>query len=73
MANRMVSARQLVGRKIVGFTCDVSRDATGRLAHTPRVVLDDGSVLLFSVEETDEGGGHSPPSGYGVLISKVSK
>jgi hypothetical protein len=62
----MVSARRLIGRRIVGFEPNPTPDGPRRsVVHSPVIVLDDGSRLTFVVEETDEGGD------YGVLIIKT--
>lgn len=60
---RMVQARQLVGRTIVGFDPCPFDDGRGGIAHDPVILLDDGSRLRFVVEETDVGE-------YGVWIGK---
>lgn len=63
---RMVSARQLIGRKIVGFDPCPFDDGRGGRAHEPTIYLDDGSRLKFVTEETDIGE-------YGVFVMKVAK
>lgn len=62
----MVSRRQLVGRRIVGFEPHPSKDGPhGSTVHDPVIYLDDGSQLRFIAEELEEGGN------YGVLIRKT--
>jgi hypothetical protein len=65
----MVSARQLIGRTIVGFEPNpfdgrAHAHEEKRLAHDPVIKLDDGSDLLFITEETESGA-------YGVRIVKI--
>jgi hypothetical protein len=60
----MVSKRQLVGRRIIDFDPGTFDDARGGKAHDPVITLNDGSVLSFSVEETDTGN-------YGIRITKT--
>jgi hypothetical protein len=60
----MVSKRQLVGRRIINFDPGSFNDSRGGVAHDPVITLDDGSVLSFSVEETDTGD-------YGIHITKT--
>ncbi len=62
---RMISARQLVGRTVVSFN---PRPFAARpdaphpgVAHNPVLILDDGAMLTFFVEETETGE-------YGVCI-----
>lgn len=59
---RMVSERQLVGRRIIKFSPCPFSDGRGGTAHDPVITLDDGSRLTFIVEETDTGE-------YGVFVS----
>lgn len=64
----MVSARELVGRTIVAFEprkYDAGRVGYKQMVHDPRIVLDDGSVLVFLAEEAE--------TGAGVLIMRVKK
>jgi hypothetical protein len=64
---RMVSARQLAGRRIVGFRpnpFDAEDTPHSRWAHDPTILLDDGSALYFVVEETEFGE-------YGVFVGKT--
>jgi len=64
---RMVSARQLIGRKIVGFTPGPDNaGGTRGIFHTPRIYLDDGTFLYFVTEETDV-------AEYGTFIGKSKK
>jgi hypothetical protein len=63
----MVSAKQLVGRKIVAFDPGSWVDADGVTKHTPKITLDDGSVLHFRAEELDDG------SDYGIYIGRTTK
>lgn len=53
--SRMVSSRQLVGRRIVGFDPRPFPDDRGGVAHNPVIRLDDGSQLAFIIEETEHG------------------
>src|SRR5262249_4740060 len=53
MKRRMPKAKDLVGKKIVRFLTNPFPDGRGGTAHNPRIVLNDGSVLSFTVEETD--------------------
>lgn len=61
---RMPSARELIGRKIVGFDANPFDDGRGSKAHDPHIWLDDGSRLRFVVEELDSGGD------YGVFVAR---
>lgn len=54
------TARLLVGRKIAGFEPRPFDDRRGGTAHHPVLMLDNGALLRFVVEETDTGD-------YGVL------
>ena len=53
----MVSAREIVGKKIVGFNPGLFPDGqgAGAMAHDPVIFLDDGSRLHFLAEETQVG------------------
>lgn len=62
--HRMVSARQLIGRKIVGFDPRPFGDSRGGRAYKPAIYLDDGTRLEFITQETDG-------DDYGVLVLKV--
>lgn len=56
---RSVSARELIGKRIIGFDPGTSVAGSGvskRTMHDPRIYLDDGSVLLFVTEEHPEDG-----------------
>ena len=66
MQLRMVSARQLIGRKIVGFTPGPTNGGLRGVFHTPRIYLDDGTFLYFVTEETDV-------AEYGTFIGKSKK
>lgn len=70
MEKRMVSARQLIGRKIVGFNAHPFPDGrphgSGTVAHDPEIMLDDGTRLYFVVEETEVGM-------YGIFIGKTAR
>ena len=67
----MVSAKQLVGRRIVGFAPRPSPDGPklpgGKhtCIHQPVIELDDGSRLVFQTEESENG------THYGTLIIRV--
>lgn len=53
---RMVSAREIVGKRITGFTYDSTPGAgsSGSTLHTNVVMrLDDGTFLTFSTEESE--------------------
>ena len=63
--SRMVSARELIGKKIAGFDPGTWTDTNGRVKHNPKITLDDGSVLVFTVEESEHGN-------YGVFIGRWS-
>ncbi len=68
----MVSARQIVGRKIVDFRPGSGRvgNVNGRnrvTMHSPIIVLDDGTELYFVVEEAPDG------SDYGIFIGATTK
>ena len=52
----MVSARELTGRRIVGFKPNAHKDDAGNTYHTPEIILDDGSILTFCTEEIHNGG-----------------
>ncbi len=75
----MIRARDIVGRRIVGFRSNPQGEARSRGApdgahipgdrehyHDPVIVLDDGSELRFHVEETDWGV-------YGVTVVRSKK
>lgn len=62
---RMVSARELIGKRIIGFSPNPFPDGRGTTAHNPHLYLDDGSVLIFVTEETDLGV-------YGVFMSRAT-
>jgi hypothetical protein len=51
---RMPTARQLVGRRIVGFEPNPYPDGRGGTAHNPTILLDDGSRLAFVAEDTED-------------------
>lgn len=57
--SRMVSARQLIGRTIVGFEPRPfpagSKAMSAPTAHDPVIILDNGQRLLFRTEETEVG------------------
>lgn len=61
---KMVSEKHLIGRMIVGFEPNTFDNGYGQLAHDPIIHLDDGSRLVFVVEETDR-------NCYGVKVIKV--
>lgn len=54
-----VLAKQIVGRRIVGFEPGVFDGAHGTIIY-PQILLDDGSVLVFSTQQHD--------TGYGVQV-----
>jgi len=64
---RMVSARELVGKRIVAFDpgvfvpCEEWRG----VCHNPTITLDDGTRLYFVVEETG--------AEYGIFIGRTKK
>lgn len=60
----MPSARELIGKTIVGFEANAIRGngADGGSTHDPVIYLDDGSFLRFQTQETIDGGG------YGVFV-----
>jgi len=69
MPKRMVSKRELIGRKIVDFDprpfdADPRIKRNKRTAHDPIITLDDGSRLYFVTEETEVGD-------YGVWIGRI--
>ena len=73
----MVSARLLVGRRIVGFEPRPFPNGRGGVAHSPRMILDDGSTLVFDVESTQVPGGsglydQAYPGEYGIFIQRVA-
>lgn len=56
---RTPSDRELHGRTIVAFHAGAYRVPDGRQTktmHDPEIVLDDGTVLRFVVEENPDGG-----------------
>ncbi len=69
MKHRMVSAREIVGKRIVAFAPNTTPGLsnTGGPAHNPRIILDDGSVLVFITEELRDG------ADYGTLILRVKR
>lgn len=66
-----INPKHLIGRRIVAV--DMRPFKTGprgheRTCHDPCVTLDDGSVLTFAVEETEEG------ASYGVdIVRQISR
>lgn len=61
----MVSAREIVGKRIVAFdpgAAKVGYAGGTKVMHGPTITLDDGSRLIFHVEEHPEG------CDYGVKI-----
>ena len=64
MAARVPSARELLGRTIVAVEQRTFPDGRGGTAHDPKITLDDGSVLTFTVEETEQGD-------YGVFVIRT--
>lgn len=63
---RMVSAREIVGKKIVSFDPG-TYILHGQTLHNPHIRLDDGSVLYFSAEEKWSADG----DGYGIFIGRT--
>lgn len=66
--HRMVSAREIVGKKIVRFDPGLAgiSSNSGRPLHSePRIYLDDGSFLYFMTEEPGEEGDM-----YGTFIGR---
>ena len=63
-SGRMVSAREIVGKRIVRFTYDVDlvKDR-GTIHSNVQIHLDDGSFLYFRTEETDDE--------YGTYVGRV--
>lgn len=64
MNSRMVSARELVGRRIVAFRPGTHVE-DGKVMHEPAIDLDDGTTLVFMAEEHPQG------EEYGVWIGRV--
>jgi hypothetical protein len=62
----MVSARQLVGRRIVGFQANAYRNGEFGIIHHPVIFLDDGTKLFFITEEDGRNG-----ADYGTTIIKA--
>jgi hypothetical protein len=60
----MVSARELVGKRIVAFDPGAHEDPEYKTVHTPRITLEDGSYLYFVAEETSDG------AYYGTFIGR---
>lgn len=50
----LATARLLIGHTIVAFDARPWRDPNG-MHYAPRITLDNGAVLTFSVTETDSG------------------
>lgn len=50
----MVSAREIVGKRIVRFDPGAKVDKDGRAYHDPTIHLDDGSFLYCVTEETTD-------------------
>ena len=70
MNPRMVSAREIAGKRIVGFepgAYPAGEGAFRTVMHQPRIHLDDGSFLYFVTEEEPDGGD------YGVFIGRSIK
>lgn len=64
----MVSAREIVGKRIVAFDPGAAIAGSGLLAttmHDPTITLEDGSKLVFLTEE------HPNADNYGVWIGRV--
>lgn len=55
MARPVDIEKRLVGRRIVRVANRTFDDGRGGIAHDPEIVLDDGTRLTFSVEETETG------------------
>jgi len=70
----MVSARLLVGRRIVGFEPRPFPNGRGGVAHSPRMILDDGSTLVFAAEAAEpyHVKGQSYGGEYGIFIQRVA-
>jgi len=71
MSPRSVSAREIIGRRIVGFVNPTEFARDGRVDRTayhpdPRILLDDGSYLFFITEETDH-------DQYGIFVGRSPK
>jgi hypothetical protein len=60
---RMVSAREIVGKRIVRFDPGAKVDKDGRAYHDPTIHLDDGSYLYCVAEET-------PHLEYGIFMGR---
>jgi len=63
----MVSAREIVGKRIVAFrpgAYRAGRDVFTTTMHEPEIELEDGSVLVFVTEEHPEG------DSYGMWIGR---
>lgn len=58
MPTRMVSAREIVGKRIIGFKPNPRADGRGGTTHSPVIVLDDGSMLIFQAIECEAGYDH---------------
>jgi hypothetical protein len=65
---RMVSAREIVGKRIVSFDPGSVSDelSSGGTAHHPTIWLDDGSRLWFLAEELKHA------DGYGIFIGRTT-
>ena len=55
---KLATARLLVGRKIVAFDARPFDDGRGGTAHDPCITLDNGAVLVFSVQELEHAAGY---------------
>ena len=63
----MVSAREIVGKRIVAFRPGTSRQGQGAsqtTMHDPEIELEDGTVLVFGTEE------HPDAAWYGIWIGR---
>jgi len=72
MKYNMVSAREIVGKRITAFDPRPYRagSETGKsrlIMHDPIITLDDGSILVFHTEEHPDGGE------YGAFIQRVKR
>lgn len=61
----LATARLLVGRTIVAFDNGRQVDLDdGRVHYQPRITLDNGAVITFSVTESDQGGWYGITPSY---------
>lgn len=60
---KRATSKLLVGRKIIGFKLNKWTDENGD-HYNPVITLDNGADVVFSVTETEDGGGYGITPAY---------